>query len=126
MDEMECRVPTLRLRALPTSTNAYGHVQAGWLLSQIDMAGSMDAERLARGPVTTVAVNTFQFAAPVLLGDVVNLYVERLRVGQKSVTLKIIVLAERMDGEKVLITEVVATFVAIDQQGKSRLLEQHV
>jgi len=74
--------------------------------------------------VTTVAVNTFQFAHPILLGDVVNLYVERLRVGQKSVTLKITVDAERLDGEVVAITEVIATFVAIDMDGKSRNLSE--
>ncbi|OWY40529.1 acyl-CoA thioesterase [Xenophilus sp. AP218F] len=124
MEQPEQRIPVLRVRALPTSTNAYGKVQAGWLMSQIDMAGSLDAERLSRGPVTTVAVNAFQFAAPILLGDVVDIYVERLRIGQKSITLKISVEAERMDGSHVRITEVIATFVAIDQDGKSRLLEQ--
>jgi len=124
MENSAVRMPTLRVRALPTATNAYGRVQAGWLMGQIDMAGSLDAERLARGPVTTVAVNTFQFAHPILLGDVVNLYVERLRVGQKSVTLKITVDAERLDGEVVAITEVIATFVAIDMDGKSRNLSE--
>ncbi|MEN7433156.1 acyl-CoA thioesterase [Chromobacterium sp. TRC.1.1.SA] len=122
MEQQEHRTPVLRVRALPTSTNAYGRVQAGWLMSQIDMAGSLDAERLSRGPVTTVAVNAFQFAAPILLGDVVDLYVERLRIGQKSITLKISVEAERMDGSHIRITEVIATFVAIDPDGKSRLL----
>lgn len=123
MEQQEARVPVLRVRALPTSTNAYGRVQAGWLMSQIDMAGSLDAERLSRGPVTTVAVNAFQFAAPILLGDVVDLYVERLRIGQKSITLKVSVEAQRMDGSHVRITEVIATYVAIDRDGKSRLLE---
>ena len=122
MEQQEHRTPVLRVRALPTSTNAYGRVQAGWLMSQIDMAGSLDAERLSRGPVTTVAVNAFQFAAPILLGDVVDLYVERLRIGQKSITLKISVEAERMDGSHIRITEVIATFVAVDPDGKSRLL----
>ncbi|OHX10343.1 acyl-CoA thioesterase [Chromobacterium sphagni] len=124
MEHQESRIPVLRVRALPTSTNAYGRVQAGWLMSQIDMAGSLDAERLSRGPVTTVAVNAFQFAAPIMLGDVVDMYVERLRIGQKSITLKISVEAERMDGSHVRVTEVIATYVAIDCDGKSRLLGQ--
>ncbi|KUM03566.1 acyl-CoA thioesterase [Chromobacterium subtsugae] len=124
MEQQEQRIPVLRVRALPTSTNAYGRVQAGWLMSQIDMAGSLDAERLSRGPVTTVAVNAFQFAAPIMLGDVVDMYVERLRIGQKSITLKISVEAERMDGSHVRVTEVIATYVAIDRDGKSRLLGQ--
>ncbi|WP_054286038.1 acyl-CoA thioesterase [Gulbenkiania mobilis] len=123
MDHHVQRVPALRVRALPKSTNAYGRVQAGWLLEQIDLAGSLEAERLSRGPVATVAVNAFQFNAPILLGDVVNLYVDRLRVGQKSVTLKIEVESERMEGECVRITEVIVTFVAIDAEGRSRFLE---
>lgn len=125
MNAGEHRLPTLRVRALPTATNAYGRVQAGWLMGQIDLAGSLDAERLSRGQVTTVAVNAFQFAAPILLGDVVNLYVERLRVGQKSVTLKIVVEAERLAGEVIFITEVIATFVAIDDDGRSRILGEN-
>ena len=114
------RQPVLRVRAEPRSTNAHGRVHAGWLLYQIDLAGSIYAERLAKGPVTTVAVNAFQFAQPIHVGDLVSLYVEQLRLGQKSVTLKISVEAERMAGDAVQITELIATFVAIDEQGRSR------
>ncbi|WP_024303154.1 acyl-CoA thioesterase [Pseudogulbenkiania sp. MAI-1] len=124
MNTSQARIPTLRVRALPSSTNAYGQVQAGWLMGQIDMAGSMVAERLSKGPVTTVAVNAFQFAAPILVGDTVSLYVDTLRIGQKSMTFKIGVLSERLQGEEVMVTEVIVTFVAIDGSGKSRLLSQ--
>ncbi len=122
MEIPQDKMPALRVRALPISTDAYGRVQAGWLMNQIDLAGSLEAERVSRGPVALVAVNAFQFSLPILLGDVVNLYVEKLRVGQKSITLKISVSSERMDGETVFITEVIVTFVAVDLQGKSRLL----
>lgn len=124
MNTFQTRIPTLRVRALPSSTNAYGQVQAGWLMGQIDMAGSLVAERLSKGPVTTVAVNAFQFAAPIQVGDTVSLYVDTLRIGQKSLTFKICVLAERLQGEDVMVTEVIVTFVAIDSSGKSRLLTQ--
>lgn len=117
-------LPTLRVRALPVNTDAYGRMQAGWLLNQIDLAGSWEAERLSKGPVATISVNAFQFVAPVLLGDIVNIYVELLRKGQRSITQKITVTAERMGGEIVHITEVTVNFVAIDCQGKSRLLGQ--
>jgi acyl-CoA thioesterase YciA len=75
------RMPMLRVNAEPRSTNAHGKVHAGWLMAKMDLAGALDAERVAKGPVTTVAVNAFQFAMPILLGDVVSFYVERLRLG---------------------------------------------
>ncbi len=116
------RQPVLRLRAEPRSTNAHGRVQAGWLLHQIDLAGATSAERIAKGAVTTVAVNAFQFAQPIHVGDVVSIYASCLRLGQKSVTLKLEVEAERMSGEVVVITDLIATYVAIDADGQSRLI----
>lgn len=116
------RQPILRLRAEPRATNAHGRVQAGWLLHQIDLAGATFAERKAKGAVTTVAVNAFQFAHPIHVGDVVSIYAGCLRLGQKSVTVKITVEAERMSGEMLTITELVSTYVAIDAEGRSRLI----
>jgi len=114
--------PVLRVRAEPRATNAHGRVHAGWLLHQIDLAGATFAERKAKGAVTTVAVNAFQFAHPVHVGDVVSIYADCLRLGQKSVTVKITVEAERMSGEMLTITELVSTYVAIDGEGRSRLI----
>ncbi|MDF0605272.1 acyl-CoA thioesterase [Neisseriaceae bacterium TC5R-5] len=122
-EQTAARQPILRVRALECA-NIYGRVPAGWLMNQLDMAGSLEAERIARGEVATVAVNACQFAAPVLLGDVVDFYVERLRIGQKSITLKIIAQALRVDGSHVNITEVIVTFVALNRDGKSRLLDE--
>jgi acyl-CoA thioesterase YciA len=116
------RQPILRLRAEPRTTNAHGRVQAGWLLHQIDLAGATFAERKAKGAVTTVAVNAFQFAHPIHVGDVVSIYADCLRLGQKSVTVKITVEAERMSGEMLTITDLVSTYVAIDAEGRSRLI----
>ena len=116
------RTPTIRINAEPRSTNAHGKVHAGWLMAKMDLAGALDAERVAKGQATTVAVNSFQFAAPILVGDLLSFYVERLRMGQKSITSKVEVFAERLDGSCVRITEAVMTFVAIDDAGRSRLI----
>lgn len=117
-------VPTLRVRALCSQADVYGRVQAGWVLSQIDLAGTWEAERLTNGPVATASINAFQFVAPILHGDLVNFYVESLRKGQRSLTLKITVTAERTDGSHTHITEVTINFVAIDEHGKARLLKE--
>ena len=58
----------------------------------------------------------------ILVGDLLSFYVERLRMGQKSITSKVEVFAERLDGSCVRITEAVMTFVAIDDAGRSRLI----
>ena len=116
------RQPVLRLRAEPRSTNAHGRVHAGWLMFQIDSAGAAFAEKLAKGPVATVAVNAFQLTSPIHVGDVVSLYAECFRLGQKSVTLKVTVEAERMSGDVVAITDAIITYVAVDVDGKSRLI----
>lgn len=89
---------------------------------QIDSAGAAFAEKLAKGPVTTVAINAFQLTSPIHVGDVVSLYAECFRLGQKSVTIRVTVEAERMSGEVVAITEVISTYVAIDVEGRSRLI----
>ncbi|MFC3532186.1 acyl-CoA thioesterase [Vogesella facilis] len=116
------RQPVLRVRAEVHGTNVYGRVHMGWLMGQIDLAGSAVAERLAGGQVTTVAVNAFQFANPIQLGDFVSIYADKLRLGQKSVTLKITVETERMNGDVLPITELISTYVAIDADGRSRLI----
>lgn len=116
------RQPVLRVRAEVHGTNVYGRVHMGWLMGQIDLAGSAVAERLASGQVTTVAVNAFQFANPIQLGDFVSIYADKLRLGQKSVTLKITVETERMNGDILPVTELISTYVAIDSDGRSRLI----
>jgi len=117
-------MPVLRVRALPVSLDCHGRPRAGWLLEQIDLAGSAVAERIARGPVAVVEVNTFQFRSPVSLGAMVEIYAEQLRVGQKSLTLKISVQSQHEDETAVFVTEVIITYVALDSQGKSRLLTE--
>jgi len=116
------RQPIMRIMPMPADTNADGAIYGGWMMMQCDLAGSIEAQRCAQGAVNTVAVNAFQFHQPVYVGDVVSFYVERLRLGQKSITSKVEVFAERLDGGCVRITEAVMTFVAVDDDGRSRLI----
>ncbi len=86
---------TLRVVPMPADTNAAGNIFGGWLMSQVDIAGSIVALRRAQGPVTTVAVTAFRFHKPVYVGDVVSLYAEVTRVGTTSITVDVMVYAER-------------------------------
>ena len=68
------RTPILSVVPMPSDSNQHGDIFGGWLMSQVDIAGGVAAARRARGRVATVAVNSFTFKQPVLIGDVVLFY----------------------------------------------------
>ena len=116
------RQPTIRVLAMPTDTNTAGDIFGGWIMAQVDIAGSIAATRRARGRVVTVAVNEFQFHKPVYVGDLVSCYADVVRVGNTSLTVFVEVFAERNRemGAAVKVTEATLTYVALDEQRKPR------
>ena len=114
--------PTMRLPARPRDTNTAGDIFGGWIMSQVDLAGSIAASRRAKGRVVTVAVNSFVFHKPVFVGDVVSCYANVTRVGNTSLTVFVEVYAERYPDriETVKVTEATLTFVAVTRDGKKR------
>jgi len=118
------RDPAIRVLAMPTNTNAAGDIFGGWIMSQVDIAGSITAYRRAKGRVVTVAVNSFEFHQPVFVGDLISCYAEVIRVGRTSLSVKVEVYAERnrQQEECIKVTEAVLTFVAVDEQRKPRVV----
>lgn len=116
--------PTTRLVPMPADTNAAGDIFGGWIMSQVDIAGSVAAHRAARGRVVTVAVNEFQFHQPVYVGDLVSCYAEVVKTGRTSLTVFVEVFAERsrLTEECIKVTQATVTYVAIDEQGRPRAL----
>ena len=117
--------PTIRIVPMPADTNAQGTIFGGWVMSQVDIAGSIPAWRRANGPVVTVAVNSFIFKEPVHVGDVVSLYARVLRVGRTSITVDVEVFAQRGrggDSEVVKVTEAQLTYVAVGDDRQPRPL----
>ena len=119
------RHATLRLVPMPKDTNAAGDIFGGWIMSQVDIAGSIAASRRAKGRVVTVAVNAFSFKAPVFVNDVVSFYAEVKKVGTTSLTVNVEVYVERglrwpNPGEVVKVTEAVLTYVAVDENRQKR------
>jgi acyl-CoA thioesterase YciA len=116
--------PTLRVVPMPADSNSTGDIFGGWVMSQVDIAGSMPAIRRARGRVATVAVNSFVFRQPVMIGDVVSFYAEIVKVGRTSITVSVEVYAERNPEkvETVKVTEAMLTYVAVDNQGRPRVV----
>jgi acyl-CoA thioesterase YciA len=114
----------LRVMPMPADSNANGDIFGGWIMAQVDIAGSILPARLSRGRITTVAVNEFTFKQPVSIGDLLSFYATVTRVGRTSITVHVEVFAER-DPENlhvVKVTEANLTYVAIDRDGKPRLV----
>ncbi len=117
--------PTLRMLAMPTDTNVAGDIFGGWIMSQVDIAGSIAAYRQAQGRVVTVAVNSFVFHKPVFVGDLVSLYAEITRIGKTSITVDVVVYAERNRNQEqvIQVTEATLTYVAVDENHQPRVVE---
>lgn len=116
----------LKVIPLPADCNANGDIFGGWVMAQVDLAGSVIPARYAKGRQATVAVNEFVFKQPVRLGDILSFYSSLVRVGRTSVTVKVEVFAERFmaQGEYIKVTEATLTYVAIDENGRPRAIEQ--
>lgn len=114
------RVPMLAVVPMPPDSNPNGHVFGGWLMAQADMAGALPAMRHARARVSTVAVNSMTFMAPVFVGERVLFYADVVRVGNTSITVKIEVYTERNQAEPatVKVSEAQFVYVSLDEHGK--------
>jgi acyl-CoA thioesterase YciA len=112
----------MRVMPMPADSNMNGDIFGGWIMAQVDVAGSVLPARIARGRVTTVAVNQFIFKQPVSIGDLLSFYATVERIGNTSITVRVEVYAERnpADVQVVKVTEANLTYVAIDKDGKPR------
>jgi acyl-CoA thioesterase YciA len=116
-------MPVLRIVPMPADTNAHGTIFGGWVMSQVDIAGSVAAYERASGPIVTIAVNSFVFREPVFVGDLVSFYARVLKVGRTSITVDVEVFSQRgVQGreETVKVTEAQLTYVAIDERRQPR------
>ena len=118
------KMPAIRVAAMPSDANAYGSIFGGWIMSQVDIAGSVAATERARGPVATVAVNSFEFHQPVFVGDLISCYADVIRVGRTSITVKVEVFAQRdrTGITTVMVTKAELTYVALDKDQNPRTL----
>ena len=115
--------PVLRVVPQPADINSNGHIFGGWVLSQMDIAGGIVAGRIADGRCATVAIETMQFHAPILVRDIISIYAHVERRGRTSVAIRLDVIASRDRGrDEVKVTSGVFTFVALDDDFKPRAL----
>lgn len=116
------KTPQLRVMPMPADANVHGDVFGGWIMAQVDIAGSLPAVRRANGRVATVAVNSFVFKQPVFVGDLLSFYADIVKVGNTSITVNVEVYAERnrLQVEIVKVTEATLTYVATDENRQRR------
>lgn len=116
----------MRVMPMPADANGNGDIFGGWIMAQVDLAGSVLPLRISRGRVATVAVNEFIFKQPVSIGDLLSFYAQVSRIGRTSITVHVEVFAERNPANPhvVKVTEANLTYVAIDRDGKPRAFNQ--
>jgi acyl-CoA thioesterase YciA len=114
---------TIRTLAMPADTNPAGDIFGGWVLSQMDIAGSICAVERVQGRVATVAVEAMTFIAPVKVGDVLCVYTSIERVGNTSITIAMEAWARRNRlADRVKVTEGRFVYVALDEHGQKRII----
>ena len=120
---MPAREPAIRVLLLPKDTNAYGTIFGGVILSHVDLASAVQANRVAAHRYVTRAMHAVEFHQPVLVGDLVSFYAETLRVGTTSVTVRVSVEAERAGAGggpsvSIPVTEAEVVLVAVGPDGR--------
>ena len=112
----------MRVMPMPADANGNGDIFGGWIMAQVDVAGSILPARIAKGRIATVAVNQFIFKQPVSIADLLSFYARVERIGTTSVTVNVEVYAERNPANLhvVKVTEANLTYVAIDRDGRPR------
>lgn len=110
----------LRICAMPKDVNANGDIFGGWLLSHIDLAGASLAMETARARVTTVAIESMSFEAPVHVGEYVSLYAEVQKIGNTSIRIGIETWAVNLTtgNAQRLVSRAAFTYVALGETGK--------
>jgi acyl-CoA thioesterase YciA len=112
------RNAAIRITMMPRDTNAHGTIFGGVILSYIDVAGGIEAVRhTGHDRFVTVAMKEVIFYQPVFVGDLVSFYATTTKLGNTSISIKVIVEAERFGshGQSVRVTEAEVVYVAINQ-----------
>lgn len=104
---------------LPQHTNALDSIFGGVIVSWIDIAAAISAQRHSSMPVVTASIDALSFIAPVYKGWIVNLKASVNYAGKTSMEVGVRVDAENPVQKKVFHTaSAYLTFVAIDKNGK--------
>jgi acyl-CoA thioesterase YciA len=112
--------PAIRVLMMPRDTNAHGTIFGGVILSYIDQAGAIEARRQGLQLMVTVSMDKVVFHEPVFVGDLVSFWTETVRIGNTSITTKVVVEAIRAGAvaNKVKVTEANVVYVNLGEDRK--------
>ena len=114
-----------RTVAMPADTNGNGDIFGGWLLGQMDLAGSVFAGKITKSRTVTVAIEAMNFRTPVFVGDLVSVHANLVRLGRTSITVHLEAwVLRRKETHSILVTDGNFTYVAIDDQGHPQAIPQ--
>lgn len=116
----------LRTQTMPADTNPNGDIFGGWVMSQMDIAGSILAKEATCGRVVTIAVEGMKFIEPIGVGDIFCCYGYVEKIGNTSITVKLEVWVKPIIHScglgRYKVTEARFVYVAIDDEHKKRLI----
>jgi acyl-CoA thioesterase YciA len=112
--------PAIRVLMMPRDTNAQGTIFGGVILSYIDQAGAIEARRQGAKIMLTVAMDKITFHQPVFVGDLISFWTETIRIGNTSITVKVVVDVFRGNGspQRLLVTEAQVIYVNVGEDRK--------
>lgn len=104
---------------LPSHTNSLGTIFGGTIMSWIDIAAAIAAQRHSNKEVVTASIDRLDFVAPVFKGWVVNLRASVNYASRTSMEVGVRVDAENpKTGETFHTASAYCTFVALGSNGK--------
>jgi acyl-CoA thioesterase YciA len=115
----------IRALAMPADTNQNGDIFGGWLLSQMDLGGSIFASKIVNSRTVTVAIEAMNFRKPVFVGDVVSVHANLVQIGKTSIAIHLEAWVQRRkEIHSILVTDGNFTYVSIDDQGHPQAIRQ--
>jgi acyl-CoA thioesterase YciA len=114
--------PAIRVLMMPRDTNGHGTIFGGVILSYIDQAGAIEARRQGLQFMVTVSMDKVVFHEPVFVGDLVSFWTETTRIGNTSITTKVVVEAIRAvdPSHRVKVTEAQVVYVNLGDDRKPK------
>lgn len=117
---------SIRTMAMPADTNQNGDIFGGWLLSQMDIAGTVFATKVIKTRNVTVAIEAMNFRKPVYVGDLVSVHAHLVRIGRTSITVHLDAwVIRRNEMKPILVTDGNFTYVAIDEHGRPQPIQRN-
>lgn len=125
MEKIYNRQPTIRTLPKHSNINSNGHIFGGWILSQMDSAGGVEAIRRVGGPVATVAIEAMKFHAPINVGDWMSVYTDITKVGTTSLTIHVeVTVVSRETEQEIMVTEGDFIYVALDENHRPKAIKK--